>query len=514
MIRCQFLMLAFVTAVAVGCGDSESEQDAGGQTESREKPSSPANPPKVPLAELESRFGNETLDDLDEQRAKFEPREVLDLPTDPKNPTWESFEEQFRKYERPIIDDYEKRSGDRGEARTSAIAFLKLFVELERIGKSREQFSQLRQLGQRAIDQESDDPVVLACHGLTVWGIGDDQEANHILTDAAKRLTRPQYSPELPMKVHNALYRIALKKYKQRITAVLNYDDGNKLRDASFTAMLDAIEHESEDPLRQRWAWFEIQFVFEKLQPDDDEVFYRACLKSEKIHPWLLHMIAGGYYQSLAWHHRGDGYSNTVTEEGWNKFHEYLPKAGYHFVKAWLTNPEHPHAPARMITISMAGGDHLWSSVVWFNVAVRTQLDFYSAYDKLLYSLRPRWGGSIDAIINFGGVCLATGRFDTTVPDFLIDCLLMAQDELRGDHTIWHDPRVTKLLKILFSGFNAHEQAQGTKDERRRKFIKSYEAAVLVAYGQTRGCVLRRASIVFETNEPVLAGRVGGTHIR
>jgi len=163
--------------------------------------------------------------------------------------------------------------------------------------------------------------------------------------------------------------------------------------------------------------------------------------------PWLVGMVCGLYQLEYAWDARGSGFAYTVTEEGWRLFDERLRLAKQYLEKAWEVAPHYPDAPTKMITVSM--GLRTGEERLWFERAVAAQFDFYSAYSSYRWSIRPRWGGSIQQLHAFGLECLETKRFDTRVPSIYFSALRdIAQDE--GNYEYWENPGIYERLILYF----------------------------------------------------------------
>jgi hypothetical protein len=60
-------------------------------------------------------------------------------------------------------------------------------------------------------------------------------------------------------------------------------------------------------------------------------------------------MLIGCHEVEAAWHIRGGGWANTVTEGGWAGFNRYLASARDHLKKAHALRPTWPEAAAKMI---------------------------------------------------------------------------------------------------------------------------------------------------------------------
>ena len=151
---------------------------------------------------------------------------------------------------------------------------------------------------------------------------------------------------------------------------------------------------------------------------------FKALKSRSKIDPWLMKTIEGKTEIELAWDARGGGYSGSVTKDGWKGFEEHLSKARAVLQEAWKLRPDLPEAPASMITVIMGGKNgNGETEMLWLSRAASAQLDYMPAYRKASLALMPKWGGSIRKLHELGQACLATGRFDTDVPVFLLYCL-------------------------------------------------------------------------------------------
>ncbi len=165
-----------------------------------------------------------------------------------------------------------------------------------------------------------------------------------------------------------------------------------------------------------------LQFVENQLRFDEKSIdqlkeMYQACLSNPKIDPWITHTVGAEYYRTLAWDHRGSGYADSVSKEGWQKFHEYLPQAAAHCRRAWLLHPELPEPPSMLVDLAMAGGEDTWTTENWLRVALVADAGYGRTYQRYLWSLMPRWGGSHARMSRFAVECIATDRWDLGIPD-------------------------------------------------------------------------------------------------
>ncbi len=181
---------------------------------------------------------------------------------------------------------------------------------------------------------------------------------------------------------------------------------------------------------------------------------------------WLSAVLEGEYHVMEAWKARGGGYAPTVTDPGWQGFHDHLAKARAAFTRAWELHPEFPLAPARMVYVAMgdAGAEEMR---VWFDRAITAQIDHPGAWANMRWGLRPRWHGSLDAMLAFGITALETKRFDTDVPRKWMDIVSDLESEFElppGEHLygradIW--PHVQQMYEGYIAEAPTIPQQQG-----------------------------------------------------
>ena len=159
--------------------------------------------------------------------------------------------------------------------------------------------------------------------------------------------------------------------------------------------------------------------------------------KGSGADPWCRQLAEGIHCITLAWAARGDGWASEVKEAGWKEYHKQLEKAGDALFAAQKLHPEFPEAGAHMITVVIGMGGELPMARQWFDASVAAQFDYKPAYLKLLWALKPRWGGSYEQMLAFGRECLATNRYDTLVPDYFYNALFDAINEEGKWQHIW-----------------------------------------------------------------------------
>ena len=164
--------------------------------------------------------------------------------------------------------------------------------------------------------------------------------------------------------------------------------------------------------------------------------------------------MRGEYHISVAWAGRGTSYAYKVTDEGWETFHRELPLAEKHLSEAWNAHPERAEAAALMITLCMAGhGPSGTSAMTWFERAIAARTDCTEAYNRLRQALRPRWGGSLTALVELGLHGVANAADDSVAPIEFLYCLDRVLRDGDGDSSFISDPGIQdgvhRMLRAL-----------------------------------------------------------------
>jgi len=230
--------------------------------------------------------------------------------------------------------------------------------------------------------------------------------------------------------------------------------DWPRLRKEAAWLAAERVGDETIAPDMRRLVFYELRPLLDDdctRSWEDAIAIHEACSKQPKADPWIVHLLAGRAYVSLAWHHRGGGWAYTVTPEGWKLFGENLEKAAQEFAEALKLHPEWPEAAAFMIPVAMGGGSEQ-TPQAWLDKAVAAELDYVPAYDQLRLALRPRWGGSHEAMYEFGCRCADTRRYDTMVPFVLLRVLDDIDQERGYDCQVWRREGVYARVKQVLEG--------------------------------------------------------------
>jgi hypothetical protein len=140
--------------------------------------------------------------------------------------------------------------------------------------------------------------------------------------------------------------------------------------------------------------------------------------------------VEGTFDAEYAWDARGNGFANTVTEEGWRGFRERLGQARAALERAWQLDPSNARVAAEMITVCMGQGRDREEMETWFRRAMEADPDCYTACDNKLRYLQPKWHGSVEEALAFARECAGTGDYGARLPFLLPEAHL----SLAGQH--------------------------------------------------------------------------------
>ena len=202
------------------------------------------------------------------------------------------------------------------------------------------------------------------------------------------------------------------------------------------------------------------QCIYQRVSPNAARALLEELRRIPGIDPWLLHMTEGLYNMEAGWEIRTGAIAAEVTDEQWRGFYEHLMAARRHLIGAYQLRPEYPEAADYMITVTTGLGDGAPADEderVWFDRAVQAQMDWRPAYRSFLWSLRPRWGGSHEAMLNFGQECLDTKRYDTRVPFVYVQAILDIAEDFDGDLAILHERDVYRTALATMDRLVEHD---------------------------------------------------------
>jgi hypothetical protein len=307
--------------------------------------------------------------------------------------------------------------------------------------------AELEELGQSIVDAGCDDPTARYCYAVIMTDMhGDRPEYRAIIEQCAEQLNKPGGSPS---------WRGVWAA--ERLSRPTGREDAVERADRAETFRIVAIDfiarHKYED-VDARIVYKQLWTNLDAAGVDVQREFVKALEAKKDLAgdaAWVRETIIGAHDVEAAWHLRGGGWANTVTEGGWAGFRRYLGEARDHLKKAHEMHPNWPEAAVKMITVAMGAGDELNERQrEWFDRAVAAQFDYEAAYNNFLWALRPRWGGSIPSMYDVGVECAQTKRYDTRVPRLYMRTLNDIASEVGTNY--WRGPGIYEQVQELYDG--------------------------------------------------------------
>lgn len=261
-------------------------------------------------------------------------------------------------------------------------------------------------------------------------------------------------------------------------------------------------------PGEERMMSYRVANIFKIFFRDEESRDVADVMFSDDQVPEFIQQLVDGYaHVDEAWEVRGSGYSNTVSKKGRKGFREHLDAARVALTASWEAHPELPEAPKNMISVAMGRSVESNEERLWFDRTVAAQFDYAEAYWKYYWSLMPRWGGSIDAMLSFGREGIDSGRFDTTIPLQYFYILMDAMKEYDYELDLYQRADVQDDLQRIAKGY----LEEGVLDAYRTRGVVSFVAAAAVWGGNHKHAYQVLEAIDYKINDCYAESRLGVT---
>lgn len=329
----------------------------------------------------------------------------------------------------------------------------------------------LLQLATSATSLGCDDPMVLCGKAGIAKESGDEATFETLISAAAPKLAESDYDAYQKYS--------AMRLLMQSSSIYLNGQQVIETKAKLDKLLAILLASPAIDPLERRVKMELALDIFNAI-PAAGRANVLAGFDQEHGDQWTGLVLHGVDEVSLAWEARGNGFSNTVTQDGWKGFAEHLSKARDALKAAFAAEPTYPEPASEMITVAMALDDPNELTRNWFDRAKAAQIDYGRAWNAYSYALYPKWGGSHMQMYALGCEALRTGRFDTSLPQFLLQSLIdIAQDQHAG-FALFKVPGVWKNVQAVCDGYIAEQSARTSPF-----WWKTREAAFAYRCGET-----------------------------
>jgi tetratricopeptide (TPR) repeat protein len=114
----------------------------------------------------------------------------------------------------------------------------------------------------------------------------------------------------------------------------------------------------------------------------------------------VAHLIRARYYLQAGWAARGEGMSNLVPRRKMDEFVSDMALAKADIQTAVKLNPRNPWGYYELLDVILGGGNSADMDAA-FQAGIKAFPSYYELYRMRLYSLTPKWGGSIKAMYDF-----------------------------------------------------------------------------------------------------------------
>jgi hypothetical protein len=307
-----------------------------------------------------------------------------------------------------------------------------------------------------AISKGCNDPVVLYLQ-MRLGLLKKEGATDEMLAEGYKKaLEASRQYPCAPIR----LYYLALRA-SEALNAVKDRkafsSEVRKLRQMAVANLTNALEDPAIPPIEVYEACRDLINALERSPQQLNEF----CQATDAIvmRRWpnsaFAHLLQGQFYITAAWGARGFGYANTVPDEGWKLFREYLEDADAALDKAWKLDSRDPKIATEMLRVELGQGKGRDRMELWFGRAMALDTNFYEACFRKLYYLEPKWHGSAEDMLAFARECVASKTWGGNIPLITLDAhtSLAKYDSDAAGTNYWKQPIVWRDIQSAFEKF-------------------------------------------------------------
>jgi hypothetical protein len=278
-----------------------------------------------------------------------------------------------------------------------------------------------------AVAAGCDDPLVKYVHSRFDDWYGRDVEAMRELVDATEQLQRSRYpvfrkALALMMTASNmeSLARSKIETTKNAYAVTQR----RELVDRAMALLPDVLPDRGIPDLQIRTLIEKIVDTRKGLGIDRLEAYQAIepmLIKFRGGGDTVLPLIKGRVLHAYAWDARGHEYINQVSEENRRLFIERLEGANLALTSAIINGSNDHEIPTQMMSVALGLNLDDREQTEWFEAARRIAPGSYEPYSSRLVALLPRWGGSDEALLEFGRTALARKEWGSRASFALVD---------------------------------------------------------------------------------------------
>jgi len=153
------------------------------------------------------------------------------------------------------------------------------------------------------------------------------------------------------------------------------------------------------DDVGETWVFEEIYNIidryFHNQHGHDRMAFIEDVEEAVELRPESAQArtVLISIYTDEAWRVRGSGYANTVSDEQWEGFHDFLSRTEKHGELAQTLDNRDPRLYANLLVHAMAISKPQEELYRLLEAGIDLEPRYYRIYSNAAYALTPRWGG-------------------------------------------------------------------------------------------------------------------------
>lgn len=169
----------------------------------------------------------------------------------------------------------------------------------------------------------------------------------------------------------------------------------------------------------------------------------------ESHHAWL---ISGVFYRQLAWLWRGDGFANTVADEGFAKFREYVIRSRECLEQAYELNPMDAESSSNLLITARDMSLGRAATEEYMSRVTKVTPNHFDAWNNYWFGATPKWGGSWEEVEAISEQTEALKEEYPMLGVIKLRVLLEMQGTREGYEDIFRDEAVRQEIVELYEG--------------------------------------------------------------
>ncbi|MEM1184181.1 MAG: hypothetical protein AAGI53_04175 [Planctomycetota bacterium] len=144
-----------------------------------------------------------------------------------------------------------------------------------------------------------------------------------------------------------------------------------------------------------------LSILFEQSYSHDERVgFVNGLASTPNADPYALAFLRGLMHLKRAWELRGNGFSDTVTDEGWRGFFGNMTEADRLLREAYAIDDAFYLAPQHLVRVAMALEARVGEDPkIWHASTLASTPTAWDSWEYVITAKSPRWKGSIGAMV-------------------------------------------------------------------------------------------------------------------